>query len=79
MSHHAHDAFPTISRSELVTATGGAGAGGIDIAGIAGQIGNLAGGEKGQQMGGQIGGLVQKLIGQFGGGGGAGGGGGEAQ
>jgi hypothetical protein len=78
MSHHAHDdAFPTISRSELVTATGGAGAGGFDIAGIAGQIGNMAGGAKGQQMGSQIGGLVQNLIGKFGGGGGGGGEGGE--
>lgn len=71
MSHH--DAFPTIVSSDLVTATGGAGAG-IDIAGIAGQIGNLAGGQQGQQMGSQVGGIVQKLIGQFGGGGGEGGG-----
>jgi len=68
MPHHS-DELPALSTTELARTTGG-----LDIAGIGGQIGGLVdqftgGGGKGTALGGQIGGLVQNLIGQLGGGG----------
>ncbi len=67
MPDHAHtDALPSLSPSELATATGGAG--GFDIAGIASQIGGMVDGEKGQQIGAQVGGIANQIMGMFGGG-----------